>query len=81
MLLFSYRITKLLTTVRVELRERHPDFKINQSDVIVDVLGGYKGLGEKLTTVLRKTATIRSRVLASCKRLSCCMLLEKLNVW
>ena len=44
-----------LTTVRVELRERHPDFKINQTDFMVDVLGGYsKGLGEKLTTILGK---------------------------
>ena len=44
------------TTVRVELRERHPDFKINQTNIIVDVLGEYsKGLREQLTTPLRKT--------------------------
>ena len=50
------RKTMKNTTVRVELRERHPDFKINQTNIIVDVLGEYsKGLREQLTTPLRKT--------------------------
>lgn len=63
------------TIVRVELSERNPDFKINQTNIIVDVLEEYsKGLREQLTTLLRKAAT--RRVLALCKRLSCCQLLE-----
>ena len=66
------------TIVRVELSERNPDFKINQTDIIVDVLETpeeySKGLREQLTTLLRKAAT--RRVLALCKRLSCCQLLE-----
>ena len=36
------------TTGRIELRERHPDFKINQKNAIMDVLEGYsKGQREK----------------------------------
>ena len=67
------RKTIKYTTVRVGLRERHPDFKINQTNVFVDVLVGYsKGLREQLTTVLGKTAA--RRVLGPWKRLSCCML-------
>ena len=39
------RKTMKYTTVRVGLTERHPDFKINQTNVFVAVLGGYsKGL-------------------------------------
>ena len=54
------RKTIKYTTVRVGLRERHPDFKINQTNVFVDVLVGYsKGLREQLTTVLGKTAARR----------------------
>lgn len=67
--------TMKYTIVRVELSERNPDFKINQTNIIVDVLEEYsKGLREQLTTLLRKAAT--RRVLALCKRLSCCQLLE-----
>ena len=69
------RKTMKYTIVRVELSERDPDFKINQTNIIVDVLEEYsKGLREQLTTLLRKAAT--RRVLALCKRLSCCQLLE-----
>ena len=69
------RKTMKYTIVRVELIERNPDFKINQTNIIVDVLEEYsKGLREQLTTLLRKAAT--RRVLALCKRLSCCQLLE-----
>ena len=69
------RKTMKYTIVRVELSERNPDFKINQTNIIVDVLEEYsKGLREQLTTLLRKAAT--RRVLALCKRLSCCQLLE-----
>ena len=69
------RKTMKYTIVRVELSERNPDFKINQTNIIVDVLEEYsKGLREQLTTLLRKAAT--RRVLALCKRLSCGQLLE-----
>ena len=69
------RKTMKYTIVRVELSERNPDFKINQTNIIVDVLEEYsKGLREQLTTLLRKAAT--RRVLALCKRLSCWQLLE-----
>ena len=54
------RKTMKYTSVRVGRRERHPDFKINQTNVFVAVLGGYsKGLRVQLTTVLGKTATRR----------------------
>ena len=60
------RKTMKYTSVRVELSVRHPDFKINQTNTILDVLGEYsKGLREQLTTLLRETAT--RRVLALCK--------------
>ena len=60
------RKTMKYTTVRVELRVRHPDFKINQTNIIVDVLGEYsKGLREQLTTLPRETAT--RGVLVLCK--------------
>ena len=58
------------TTVRAELGKRHPDL----NNVIVDVLGGYtNGLRDQLITVI-KAAT--RRVLRTCQRISCCMLLE-----
>lgn len=43
------------TAMRAELREKHPDFKANLTNVIVDVLGVYiKGLREQVTTLLVK---------------------------
>lgn len=51
------------TTMRAELREKHLDFKVNLTNVIVDDLGVYsKGLREQVTTLLVKNATRRMLV-------------------
>ena len=48
------------TAMRAELREKHPEFKVNLTNVIVDVLGVYsKGLGGQVTTLIVKNATRR----------------------
>ena len=39
------------TAMTAKLREKHPDFEVNLTNVIVDVLGVYsKGLREQVTT-------------------------------
>lgn len=48
------------TAMRAELREKHPDFKVNLTNFIVDVLGVYsKGLRGRVTTLIVKNATRR----------------------
>ena len=48
------------TAMRAELGEKHLDFKVNLTNVIVDVLEVYsKGLREQVTTLLVKNATRR----------------------
>lgn len=48
------------TAMRAELREKRPDFKVNLTKVIVDVLGVYnKGLRGQVTILIVKNATRR----------------------
>ena len=47
-------------TVREELKERHPGYKIQQIKLIVDVLGGYdKQLKGKLDVLIGRNETKR----------------------
>ena len=49
------------TAMRAELREKHPDFKVNRTNVIVDVLGVYpKGLRGQVTTLARVARSVVS---------------------
>ena len=54
------RKTSKYRTVREELKERHPGYKIQQINLIVDVLGGYdKQLKGKLDILIGSNETKR----------------------
>ena len=61
------RKTEKYTTVRKELTERNEGFKVRQTNIVVDVLGGYdKEVTDELKRLLGKSKA--NKVLSSMQR-------------
>ena len=55
------RKTMKYTTVREELKERYPGYKVRQTNIVVDILGGFdRGLMDELSKIIGKVAAKRA---------------------
>ena len=51
------RKTRKYTTVREELKERHPEYEVRQTNIVIDILGGFdRGLMDELNNIISKVA-------------------------
>ena len=55
------RKVRKYTTVREELKERYPGYKVRQTNIVVDILGGFdRGLMDELNKIIGKVAAKRA---------------------
>ena len=55
------RKTRKYTTVREELEERYPGYEVRQTNIVVDILGGFdRGLMDVLSKIIGKVAAKRA---------------------
>ena len=66
------RKTRKYTTVREEPKERYPGYEVRQTNIVVDILGGFdRGLMDELSKIIGKVAA--KRALEKCRKQSFCM--------
>ena len=55
------RKTRKYTTVREELKERYPGYEVRQTNIVVDILGGFdRGLMDELSKIIGRVAAKRA---------------------
>ena len=55
------RKTRKYKTVREELKERNPGYEVRQTNIVVDILGGFdRGLMDELNKIIGKVAVKRA---------------------